>query len=92
MGLIDSALNGATATISTSVTPDVNVDVGGAVQPGPPNPILAFLKPKIVVSQAGIPLFQVAPYGTPDVVDWDTVIIFGVIGIVLITLLLSKRR
>lgn len=45
------------------------VELERPFQPGPPNPYLQHLKPKITITFAGHPVVM-APYGEPDPQSW----------------------
>ena len=80
-------------TIRTQVSPPVTITPFEPSPPGPPNPLLAFLKPSIEVETPGGPI-TVAPYGPPtgDYFPWLVAgLAVVVIGLVTLIAWIARR-
>lgn len=77
--LLRSLIEGV--TVETTVLPTVTVKDPFA--PGPPNPLLQLLKPRITVAVAGSQPLVIAPYGDPGPTRWPVVklVAFGLLGV-----------
>lgn len=86
--LFESALLGSQMVVSSTVYGPIQVDLGAAAQPGPPNPLLTWLRPQVQLYRDGNLLYTWAPYGTPTPLDWETV---GLVVLLLGMLLVVAR-
>ena len=91
MTFLEGALAGSTLVITTNVSQPVTVDLGAAATPGPPNPVLALLQPKVEVYNGGALVTSWMPYGEPTPIDWwQWLLIFLLAGLAL-TLFRMRR-
>lgn len=89
--IFESALVGSRMVVSSTLYGPIEVDVGAAAQPGPPNPLLAWIRPQVSLYQGGGLVYTWAPYGTPTPIDWGTV---GLVALLvgMLALLVKMRR
>ena len=67
--------------VRSQITPPVSVDPFAPGEPGPPNPILALVKPEVrVYDPAGNLLFAVAPAGPPTENYFPGMVVAGTIA------------
>lgn len=86
-GFVEGALQNSSVSLTTSLTPTATFDLSGATSGGPPNPVLAWLKPTIVVTQGQTVLFSAAPYGQANPPDYGTWLVLVLLGLLLVLLL-----
>ena len=85
MTLVEAAFSGASVSVSTELGGPVTLDLEGATG-GPPNPLLAWLKPSVVFRRNGSELYRFEPYGPPVPIDWEFWVVVS-LGALLVFLL-----
>lgn len=85
-----------TITIQSRVGPSVTLRVADLVsqKPGPTNPVLAFVKPTIILRGPAIGEQVIAPGGRAGPEDWKlpTALVLSVLGLGLFTLVVGAYR
>lgn len=85
--IFESALVGSRMVVSSTLYGPIEVDIGAAAtaKPGPPNPLLAWVRPQVQLYQGGGLIYTWAPYGTPTPIDWGVValvaLLVGMLGL-----------
>lgn len=74
--------NVQTVTVQTAWLPTITLN--DPFQPGPPNPLLNLLKPKITIQTVGGAPIVMTPYGDPGASKWPIAAAVGAVGVIAI--------
>lgn len=81
-------------TVETAYLP--RIELNDPFAPGPPNPLMQILKPKITIETIGFAPMTMQPYGEPGPSKWPVVSIVFLAGTIALAFagwkMLQKRR